>query len=38
MVLLDKNKFDFVDGFVLELDVGSAIHSLWHHNDNIVAS
>lgn len=38
MVLLDKNKFDFVDGFVLELDVGSTIHSLWHHNDNIVAS
>lgn len=38
MALLGKNKFGFVDGSIPELATGSATHSLWHRNDNVVAS
>lgn len=38
MMFLGKNKFDFVDGSIPKPAVGSATHSLWHRNDNIVAS
>nr|KYP40935.1 hypothetical protein KK1_037703 [Cajanus cajan] len=38
MALLGKNKFGFVDGSIVEPTSGHAHYSLWHHNDNIVAS
>nr|KYP39922.1 hypothetical protein KK1_038766 [Cajanus cajan] len=38
MALLGKNKFGFVDGSIVEPASGHAHYSLWHRNDNIIAS
>ncbi|KAH1061399.1 hypothetical protein GYH30_004738 [Glycine max] len=38
MTLLGKNKFGFVDGFILEPPLEHSSHALWQRNDSIVAS
>ena len=38
MVFLGKNKFSFVDGSIPKPTTRFVTHSLWHHNNNIVAS